>query len=229
MKPEEIHLYDIGRILMGEVPGGFLWEAVIRILFLFLMLLVAIRLMGQRMASSLTRNELAALTSLAAAIGVPVLDPSRGLLPALIIAVVVIAFQRFISKATFRSKKMERVLLDHNNILIEDGCINQKEMLKAGLSQERLFAQLRSEGIDSLGKVQRLYFEPSGKFTLLEAPEPVPGLPILPDWDQDYTDDWETLSDKFACCNCGHINKSPRKPTTPCERCGHLEWRPAAR
>ncbi|HEX8530276.1 MAG TPA: YetF domain-containing protein, partial [Cytophagales bacterium] len=170
MKPEEIHLYDIGRILMGEVPGGFMWEAVLRILFLFLMLLVAIRLMGRRMASSLTRNELAALTSLAAAIGVPVLDPGRGLLPALIIAVVVIAFQRLMAQATFRSKKVERVLLDHNNILIEDGCINQQEMRKAGLSQERLFAQLRSEGIDSLGKVQRLYFEPSGKFTVLEAP-----------------------------------------------------------
>ncbi len=229
MKSEEIHLYDIGRILMGEVPGGFMWEAVLRILFLFLMLLIAIRLMGQRMASSLTRNELAALTSLAAAIGVPVLDPSRGLLPALIIALVVIAFQRFIARATFRSKRMERVLLDHNNVLIADGCINQKEMRKAGLSQERLFAQLRSEGIDSLGKVQRLYFEPSGKFTILEAPNPVPGLPILPEWDRDYTDDWETSSDKFACCNCGHVLKTTQKPDAPCERCGQVEWRPAAK
>ena len=229
MKPEEIHLYDIGRILMGEVPGGFMWEAVLRILFLFLMLLVAIRLMGRRMASSLTRNELAALTSLAAAIGVPVLDPSRGLLPALIIAGVVIAFQRLMAQATFRSKKVERVLLDHNNILIEDGCINQREMRKAGLSQERLFAQLRSEGIDSLGKVQRLYFEPSGKFTVLEAPDPVPGLPILPEWDHDYTDDWETSPDKFACCNCGHVMKTPQKPEVPCERCGQEEWRPAAK
>jgi uncharacterized membrane protein YcaP (DUF421 family) len=181
------------------------------------------------MASSLTRNELAALSSLAAAIGVPVLDPSRGLLPALIIAGVVVVFQRFIAGATFRSKKMERVLLDHNNILIADGCINQKEMLKAGLSQERLFAQLRSEGIDSLGKVQRLYFEPSGKFTLLEAPEPVAGLPILPEWDQDYTDDRETVSDKFACCNCGHVQKAAQAPTTPCERCGQVEWRPAVK
>jgi uncharacterized membrane protein YcaP (DUF421 family) len=229
MKPEEIHLYDIGRILIGEVPGGFLLEAVLRILFLFLMLLVAIRLMGRRMASSLTRNELAALTSLAAAIGVPVLAPDRGLLPALIIAVVVIAFQRLMAGATFRSKKMERVLMDHNNILIEDGCINQQEILKSGLSQERLFAQLRSSGIDSLGKVQRLYFEPSGRFTILEAPEPAPGLPILPEWDTDYTDDRETLPDKFACCNCGQIVKETAKPDRPCERCGQNEWRQAVK
>jgi uncharacterized membrane protein YcaP (DUF421 family) len=227
MKPEEIHIYDLQRILMGEVPGGFLLEVVIRVLFLFLLLIVAIRLMGPKMASSLTRNELAAVTSLAAAIGVPILSPDRGLLPAVIIAAVVIAYQRLISLGIFKSKKLGAVLLDHRNFIIVDGCLNIQEIGKAGLSQERIFAQLRSENIDSLGKVKRLYFEPSGVFTLLEATRPRPGLPIIPEWDQDYMNDRQTLRDHFACCNCGQVVKSRQKPDKECSRCGHNEWREA--
>ncbi len=224
MKPEEIHLYDLPRILMGEVPPAFLIEAFIRILFLFLLLIIAIRLMGRRMASSLTRNELAALTSLAAAIGVPVLGPDRGLLPALIIALIVIAIQRAMAYGVFKSKKLERAFMDHNNILIADGCLNLPEVRKAGLSQERIFAQLRSSGVDSLGKVQRLYFEPAGRFTLIEAQHPVPGLSTIPNWDQDYFDDRKKLPGQYACANCGNVINKPHQPDQDCNRCGKNHW-----
>ena len=227
MKPEQIHIYDLGRILLGEVPGSFVIEVVIRVLFLFLLLLISIRLMGRKMSSSLTRNELAALTSLAAAIGVPILSPDRGLLPAIIIAIVVIAYQRLTSLSVFKSKKMERALLDHRNHLISNGCLNLEEIAKGGLSQERLFAQLRADGIDNLGKVKRMYFEPSGRFVILEEPKARPGLPIIPEWDKDYMEDRETLKDKFACCNCGVIVKERQKPNKDCKRCGHNEWREA--
>jgi uncharacterized membrane protein YcaP (DUF421 family) len=197
------------------------------VLFLFLLLLVAIRLMGRKMSSSLTRNELAALTSLAAAIGVPILAPDRGLLPAAIIAGIIIAFQRLISFSIFKSKKMGALLLDHRDFLVVDGCLNLKAIGQAGLSQERLFAQLRSEGIDNLGKVKRMYFEPSGGFVIMEASKAKPGLPIVPVWDEEYLEDRQTLHDKFACCNCGQIVKEQKKPDRNCNRCGHNEWREA--
>jgi hypothetical protein len=46
MKPEEIYLSDWSRILIGEVPGSFYLEAIIRVVFIYLLLLVAMRLMG---------------------------------------------------------------------------------------------------------------------------------------------------------------------------------------
>jgi uncharacterized membrane protein YcaP (DUF421 family) len=227
MQPEEIHIYDLQRILSGEVPGSFYIELVIRVMFLFLLLLVSIRLMGKKMAATLTRNELAALSSLAAAIGVPILAPDRGLLPAVIIAIVVIAYQRTIALGIFKSKKLGAIVLDHRDFLVVDGCLNLKEIGRSGLSQERLFAQLRSEGIDNLGKVKRMYFEPSGTFTILEASRPQPGLPIIPEWDEDYMEDRQTLRDRFACCNCGQVVQGWKKPDQNCSRCGHNEWREA--
>ena len=97
MKPEEIHITDYMRILLGEVPWSFLIEVVIRIGFIYLLLMVAMRLMGKRMASTLSNSELAALVSLAAAVGVPMLAPDRGMLPALIIAIIVVGIQRLMS------------------------------------------------------------------------------------------------------------------------------------
>ncbi|QJW89539.1 hypothetical protein HNV11_09185 [Spirosoma taeanense] len=76
MKPEEIHLNDWVRILIGEVPGTYFIEIVIRIAFVYLLLSVSMRLMGKRMAAQMNRNELAAQVSLAAAIGMPVWRPT---------------------------------------------------------------------------------------------------------------------------------------------------------
>lgn len=97
MKPEEIHITDWARIFLGEVPPSFMIEVVIRIAFMYLVLMVSMRAMGKRMAGMLGRTEMAALVSLAASIGVSLQDPSKGLLPVVIIAAVVVGIQRFIA------------------------------------------------------------------------------------------------------------------------------------
>src|SRR4051812_44835391 len=97
MKPEDIHLNDWQRIFLGDVPGGFYPEVVLRIAVIYLILMVSMRLMGKRMASQLSRNEMVAMVSLAAAIGIPLQAPDRGILPAFIIAFVVIIIQQIVA------------------------------------------------------------------------------------------------------------------------------------
>lgn len=97
MKPEDIKWGDWARVWMGEVPPSFLLEAVLRTLFLFLLLIIGMRIFGKRMAAQLTRIEMIGLFSLAAAIGVPLQAPDRGLLPAVIIAIVVVSIGRMTS------------------------------------------------------------------------------------------------------------------------------------
>ncbi|UOQ71833.1 hypothetical protein [Hymenobacter cellulosilyticus] len=75
MKPEEIHLTDYMRIILGQVPWSFLLEVAIRAIFLYILIVVSMRLMGKRMSSQLSRHELAAISSIAAAIGVPIQAP----------------------------------------------------------------------------------------------------------------------------------------------------------
>jgi uncharacterized membrane protein YcaP (DUF421 family) len=186
MKAEEIHIMDIGRILMGEVPGSFLIEVIIRTVFLFLLLLFSMRLMGRRMASTLNRNELAALVALAAAIGVPLQSPDKGLLPAFIIAIIIIAFQQLIARRSVASKGFEKITQSNYSILVANGQLNLHNMKLVGLSRERIYAELRSARIDNLGQVERLYLEASGQFNVLKFETPRQGESIIPEWDQDF-------------------------------------------
>ena len=224
MQSYEIHLGDIQRILFGEVPGTFYMEVIFRTLIVYLILMVSMRLMGKRMSSQLNRNELAALVSLAAAIGIPMQTPDRGLLPAFIIAFVVILYQVIISRQTVKSERFEQISQGNLSILVEDAVMDLKTMQKTRISRQRLFAQLRSEGVKHLGMVKRLYLEANGTFSLIKNAEPVPGIPVLPEWDTDLLSGLCLIVGKSGCNHCGNIVSVSVHSDTPCSHCGAAEW-----
>lgn len=151
MKPEDIHITDYMRILLGEVPWSFLIEVLIRVFFMYLVLTLAMRVMGKRMAARLSRSEMAALVSLAAANGVAILAPDRGLLPVVIIAIVIIGFQKFIAWRTQNNPRLEQYTMGDVDVLIKDGVLQLDCMQHSRMSQEQVFAQCRFEQIDHLG------------------------------------------------------------------------------
>jgi len=227
MKPEEINITDWMRILMGEAPPIFLVEVIIRIVFLYFLLLISMRLMGNRMGGVLTRNEMVALVSMAASVGVSLLDATRGLLPPVIIATVVVVFQRAIARKSVDDKEFESVVLDDIDILVKDGCLNLHNMEQTLITREALLAKLRSEGIDNIGKMQRVYIETSGNFTFKKFEDERVGLSTLPDADADFKAEQRKAPGQFACASCGNIEKSQQKPTGKCQACGHVEWEEA--
>jgi uncharacterized membrane protein YcaP (DUF421 family) len=220
MKPEEIHINDWQRIFIGNVPGSFYLEVIIRIVVIYLVLMVSMRLMGKRMASQLSRGEMIAMVSLAAAIGVPLQSPDRGILAVFVIAAIVISVQQLIAWMSIRNQKVETITQGNITPLIEDSCLNLQHMKKTGITRERAFAQLRGSSIRHLGEVKRLYFEAGGAFTLIRNYDVVPGLPILPDIDKEYQLEISTTCDNVVCQNCGKApsdNRSDHK----CENCGN--------
>jgi uncharacterized membrane protein YcaP (DUF421 family) len=98
MKTEEFKLTDVHRILIGDVPPAFFIEVIIRTVVIYFLLILSIRLIGKRMALQLNVTELTAMVALAAAIGVPIQAPDRGILPAAVIAVVVVLSERLITR-----------------------------------------------------------------------------------------------------------------------------------
>jgi uncharacterized membrane protein YcaP (DUF421 family) len=227
MKPEEIHLSDWSRILVGEVPGSFYFEAIIRVVFIYLLLLTSMRLMGNRMGGVLTRNEMIAMISLAAANGVALMAPDRGLLPVVVVAAVIVSYQRLIARQAFWHPKFESVVLDDLSILVEDGHLNLDKLSASVLSRERLLARLRQESISNLGAVRRAYQEANGAFSIITYSEPKPGLSILPQTDEAFRNEQEKAPGQFACGSCGQLVPSAQAPTNQCPRCGQQEWQAA--
>jgi uncharacterized membrane protein YcaP (DUF421 family) len=133
MKPEDVHLFDWTRILIGNIPGIFFLEVLIRVLFVFFLLVIALRFLGKRMASLMDLHEFTALTSLAAAIGIPIQSPDRGLLPALVIAIVVVVLQKLIFYLGLKNKKIELLVHGDTSMLVSNGIMNLTAMKKLGL------------------------------------------------------------------------------------------------
>jgi uncharacterized membrane protein YcaP (DUF421 family) len=214
----EIHLEDWKRILFGIMPGIFYLEVFLRITFIYLLIIFCLRLMGKRMAAKVSRNELLALSALAASIGMPLQEPDRGMLPAIIVAMVVVIGQRTIALISTKSQRLERQSQGDLDIIITDGYLQIRAMRKARLSRERVFAQLRSEGIIHLGQVKRLYFEASGSFSMILNKEQPPGLSIIPESDCEYLER-QQKADVQVCNECGKIKESDS-----CDNCKNTQF-----
>jgi uncharacterized membrane protein YcaP (DUF421 family) len=152
MKTEEIKLTDWVRILFGEVPPEFYLELVIRALIVYAILMISMRLMGSRMSGQISRLDLAAMVALASAIGVPMVSPSNGMLPAIIIAFIVVAISRLIAIWSFRNQHFEQLTQDNIDVLVEESVMQPDIMKQTRITRERLFAQLRSENISHWAK-----------------------------------------------------------------------------
>jgi len=203
MKSSQIHWNDWYRILFGNAPPEFLIEVILRVTFIYLLIILCIRLMGKRMASQLSRNETVALSALAASIGIPIQTPDRGLLPAALVAVIVVLGQRFVSRRALHNETFERESQGDIAVLVADGVMQLDHMKRARITRAEVLAQLRSSGILQLGLVSRLYFEAGGGFSLVKAEPGQPGLGIVPEEDPTFQEEQQISNGLMVCRECG--------------------------
>ena len=226
MEPEQLKLSDFQRILVGEIPGTFFIELIFRAFIIYLLLIVAMRLMGKRMSAQISRNEMAAVVSLAAAVGIPLMNPDRGILPALVITVVIVFFTNYIARLTARNERFESMTQDDYGALVVDGVLNLPVMERTRVTRERLFAQLRMLNKNHLGMVKRLYFEANGMFSLVVEPDPKPGLAVLPaDIDPEFANRKLKKIDAYVCKSCGKLAEGMISTArSKCPNCKAIAW-----
>ncbi|HEY9154738.1 MAG TPA: YetF domain-containing protein [Opitutaceae bacterium] len=218
-----IDLTDWSRILVGDVPLSFFIEAIIRSVFIYILLITSMRLLGSRMASQMNATEMTAIVSLAAAIGIPLLSPDRGILPAAVIALVIVSIGRLSAYLSTRNVNTETLIDGHLNILVENGVLRFKDMKLSRITRERVFAQLRTLGFRHLGAVYRLYMESSGNFSVIAGTGESAGLSIIPDWDKTFVREQPTASFR-VCHNCGARRTEAADAQGRCKNCGDTHW-----
>jgi len=219
---KEIHITDWKRILFGQAPPEFFIELVIRTVVFFFLLVLCMRLFGKRMSGQINRIEVVALFTLAAAVGVPLETADMGMLPAFVIAGVVVGGGRLIASIAYRNEKHEAAIEDSLTILANDGVLDLKKLEGTVVTVDRLFAELRSRGIRHLGEVKRVYIEANGSFALVMEENPDYGLSILPGYDKAFTNEQPDAGEK-VCWNCGN-QKSKNGESDICSNCSLNKW-----
>jgi uncharacterized membrane protein YcaP (DUF421 family) len=227
MQPPQIQPFDPKRLLIGEAPATFLLEIVVRAVVTYLLLLLAARLMGKRVAGQMSVLELTVIVTLGAAIGVPLEVPERGILPAVIVLAVAVGYLRLVGNLTFNSRRAVAVLEGAPAVLVRDGTLELDTMKQASVSRERVFALLRGQGLWQLGQVKRAYLEASGQLSVYRNDEPRPGLCLLPGDDHQRYQDQFAAPDKCACRSCGNVLDREEPPDDACPFCGERRWEAA--
>lgn len=218
---QDTQLSEWHRILIGNAPIEFLIEVLIRSVFLYLFLLVILRVMGKRMGGMLTISELAVMLTLGAIICVPMQIPDRGIFHGFLVLTCALVFQRLFTLVGQSGSKGEKLSQGKEVILVADGILQQDALYKTDISRQQLYAVLRNQGIYNLGAVERLYLEATGLFNVYPFQQAKPGLPLYPDAHLppgEYREKDENLS---VCCECGQTTITD---TNPCSHCGGQQW-----
>ncbi|MGI4813285.1 MAG: YetF domain-containing protein [Janthinobacterium lividum] len=219
-------LSDWHRVLFGNASWPFLFEVALRTGLTYVLLVIAMRLLGKRVAAQFTLFEVSIVVTRAAAIGVPLQAANRGMLPPLLIAAVVIVLQRCLGRLGVRHRRVETAISTDIAVLVRDGRLMLKNMRHTVMGRNKVFELLRMHGFQHLGQIRRAYLEPSGSFSVVASVPTRPGLSVIPAFDTELQEQAE-VPGYFACEACGNTVTREQSPDFACADCGAKAWRVA--
>lgn len=221
MKTEEIANLDWQTMLFGNTSTGFLVETGIRLFILLVAVFLVTRIAGNGPVSRMSGTRLAAVVAVSAVFGGVVLLPTLGPLPVLAIIATFLLVQLMLSGRKTADKDSATDSPEKVVTLIEDGRLKFETMKKRDIAHDQLYTFLRTQGVEHLGQVRRLFWETNGKFSVFCTANSKPGLSILPEKELVLE---AAVPEHFACADCGNVMVSESAPMVRCTRCGQLSW-----
>jgi uncharacterized membrane protein YcaP (DUF421 family) len=201
---------DFHKIFFEGATFEFAIEIIWRTLFMFLLILVVLRLSGRRGVKQLTLFEVAIILGLGSAAGDPMFQEDIPILYGVIVLFAVIVIYKCITWVTSKSELFARMMEGKEMIIVKNGMFSIKESEESSFTQREFFAELRNHSIEHLGQVRLALLEVDGTISILKyANEDIKyGLPLFPD---DYKE-VNLLETKgpYACMFCGNIEHEIR-------------------
>ena len=158
-----------------------------RAILLYIIVLIAMRLMGKREIGQLQPFELAISIMIADLASIPMTDTgvpiSNGIIPILGLLVMHLV----ISVVNLKSIKTREIICGKPRILIYRGRIDEKALKKERFTINELEERLRGNNVVNLGDVEYAILETSGNITVIQKPEKRNTIPedfnIVPDYE----------------------------------------------
>ncbi|TCB52638.1 DUF421 domain-containing protein [Acinetobacter sp. ANC 4779] len=214
---------DWATIFIHDTTWTFAAEISIRVVLMFSMIMIFLRLTGKRGIRQLSIFELAIILSLGSIAGDPMFTEDLPLIQALLIMSIVIILYRLTTWLMMKYQPFEDLIEGTSLYIVEDGMLVLDKIKRGKMSHDEFFAEMRQQGIEHLGQVRAGLLETDGEFSiLLFKPEEVRyGLPLFPkQYQQTAQVKPETC---YACMYCGYVDYIS-KPDQQCSRCKCCRW-----
>ncbi len=155
------------RILVGEAPLLFYGELVLRILMLFALLLIVVRLLGKREQDSLSPMQQMLLIALGAAAGDVMLYPEVAIGHVVVVLFGMTLLTIITEKIAARSRPVRDYLESHPRVLIHNGKVDHDALRHERTSARELAANLRVHGAVALSQVEMAVLEVTGEISVV--------------------------------------------------------------
>lgn len=159
----------------------------IRVLILYILVLITMRLMGKRELGQMQPFELVIAIMIADLASVPMSDTGIPITNGIIPILALLLIQLIISLINLKSIRARSILCGIPSILIYRGKIDEKVMKKEKFTINELQERLRQNNVFNIGEVEYAILETSGQVTVIQKPEKRNTIPedfgIVPEYE----------------------------------------------
>lgn len=148
-----------------------------RTVILYLLLILAIRLMGKKQVGELEPSELVLAMLLSDLASVPMQDFGIPLLFGVLPIAVLVCLTMLLSVLTMKSVRLRALLCGHPSVIVEHGHMLQRAMERNRFTVDELLEELRLQGVTDLASVKYAVLENSGQVSVLLYDREAPATP----------------------------------------------------
>jgi len=162
----DFRVFDWDRLLLGEAPRLYLLEIGFKVLVIFAILMLVMRLMGKRGQQDLSPMQQMLLIALGSAAGDALLYPSVPLAYAALILIGVTLVTMVLELLAEKSKLLRDYMESRPRVLVRDGVVDFDALKKERTTRRELYAELRMKGARSLSQVHCAVLEVTGDISV---------------------------------------------------------------
>lgn len=142
-------------------------EVLFRFIFVYFFLLLSMKILGKRQIGEMQMSELVAAFFLSELATFAVTETRFPIYYGLVLIVVMILIEILISFLAVKVPFLKRIFDSSPAILIRDGKILEKELLKNRMTLDELFSHLRLSGYFDIDSVRFAILEPNGQLSVV--------------------------------------------------------------
>ena len=158
-------MHDIWKDMF--VLGLPLVEKILRPIFVYVFLVISLRLSGKRELVQLNPFDLVVLLTLSNTVQNAIIGEDNSVTGGVIGATSLLIVNYLVVRFLYDHKKLDQIVEGRADVLVENGEIHLERLKKELISQSQLEAAARKQGFESLDEVQRCILEPGGTLTFV--------------------------------------------------------------
>ena len=157
--------------IANNTDGDNMTISLLRTFLLYIVIILAVRLMGKRQISELQTSELVVTLLISDIAAIPMQNTGQPLVSGLIPIAVLICCEILVSALMLKSTKFRRLICGKPVIVINGGKVDQRQMKRLRMSTEDLSEQLRQMDVFRIEDVAYAIIETNGKLSVMKKPE----------------------------------------------------------